>query len=193
VTLSICGLGMLDESEVETIPRETSDRVIASMNGEDSAEAKAAKLNARLTQGQKAEAVEVEVVNNLDSTPRLEHDSKPDGRSAEDDRPSGEVNRSAAISSPEISPTPQPPQEVPSQPQPTNTATAAVLSDVEVVALETALTGCQQPKRAVDYIVYRGWLEAGKGLEHTQRSAFVNITTKTPAFVRMVDGWKGNQ
>lgn len=156
VTLSICGLGLLDESEMDTV---RPSAVAEVMNGEESAAARADKINAGLTETEKAEAVTVDTAP-LEAAPVREANPEP---------------------------TPEP------APEPTPTAPPAngTLTSDEVARLEVALGACPQPKRAVEYITYRGWLPAGATLERCQRSAFVNITTKTPAFVRMVEGWKG--
>jgi hypothetical protein len=92
-------------------------------------------------------------------------------------------------------PTITPPQEpkVPQTqaPAPVVATAAGPLADHEVLALESVIGEYSDPKRAVDYLVHRGWLNAGADLGTVSRATFVNITTKKQTFFRMVDGWKG--
>lgn len=191
VTLSICGLGMLDESEVDSMPRETTNKVVAAMNGEDSAAARAERLNQTLTGGQKADAIEAEVVtHDLDRAPELAQAVKPDGHSVAAVQPSDDGNRSSACSSPDpISPPPTaPPQPVaPPQPEPTTATAAALLSDAEVATLEGVLMEYPDPAKAHKYLVHRGWLKLNQPLNELAKKDFYNITTRKPAFFRMVD------
>lgn len=166
VTLSICGLGMFDESELDSIRKEPS-AVVSAMNGEGSAAARADEINSRLNKAQKEKAVEVEVVT--------------------------EPPKPEPIPEPVAEPKPEPVAEPVEPPKPVDDfSTPEALTDAEVMKLEAALTDCANPQRAVDYIVYRGWLKKGEDLSRIHRNAFVNITTKKPAFVRMVDAWRGN-
>jgi hypothetical protein len=160
--LRICSLGIPDETELEDDMPRAQVSAVATVNAaiEDSAEARAAKLNAKLVEA-KPETVEAEVVN-------PEPTAKPD-----------------------VPPPPAPSQAaVPHQSAPQGTA--AVLTEEEVLKLESALMACPQPARAHQYLIHRGWLKEGQPLNELPRREFTQITTKTPVFVRMVEGWKGN-
>jgi hypothetical protein len=163
------GLSLLDEEDVT--PAGQAQAAVAAI-GEESSAVRAERLNASLTEKEKASAVTVE---SSPAQPEPEHQ-------------------------PEASPAPPPvlPEPTTSAPVVTPPAGQAppadstgLLSEEEVAKLEASLSALPQPKRGIDYMVHRGWLEKGKPLNQTTQSAFKNITTKTPAFVRMVDGWKG--
>lgn len=179
VTLSICGLGMLDESEVDSMRGKESAAIVDTLNGEESASSRAQRLNDQLTAGEKTQAIDVTV--------------------KEIPPPQPEPIRVEA-------PLPFTPVEVlpPERPRTVPLATegrtaeksavaspAAILTEDEARNLEIVLTEHQQPKKCVEYMVKNNALPAGAGLEHLKRVWFEKIMKNKDAFFRNVNAFSG--
>jgi len=175
-TFGLVGLGNIPDEDDQ--PQARAVAIVADAS-EESAEARIEKLNAALKEPEKV--IEVEPVTESHSVaPRTPAQTQ-----------TIRVAAQSPFDQPEILPPSQPTPPNPPAGVPTVAAAVQLLTEEEVGELMAAMSGLAQPKRGVEYCIYRGWLEKGKGLEHMQRSAFINITKKTPAFIRMVDGWKG--
>lgn len=179
VTLSICGLGMLDESEVETI-RNAKPANVSELTNVDTASDRAAALNAEISQ-----PVEAEIV-----TPAAVETATP--QTAE---PQTQQTSTAANLPPATPTTPK--QEAAPVPQKATEATvqnagpaAKTLPEDTVKKLEEICAARPElQKTCIDYLIGRGALQPGCGLE-TLKSEASNWVISNPArFYTAVERW----
>ena len=192
VTLSICGLGLLDESEIGALKESP---VVAAMAGEESAHARAERLNQALTSGEKEKAIDISAVGESNGAPVAGSGQERESRS---ETPAAKPIR-VEVQSPFTPPVETLPTERPiTSPLATEgrtaekssvTAPPAVLTDDEAMNLEIVLTEHQQPKRCIEYMVKCGALPAGTGIEHLKRAWFEKIIKNKDAFFRNVNAF----
>lgn len=174
VTLSICGLGMLDESELESVQNKRTPAAV--LDSAEDVTARAALLGGVVKHTERT--IEVEAVNDFGESPV---------------RPESEVLPTA----PESPATPVPlevasaPAKV-SPPALTQVAPAAPangkLDDETVRNLEVVLS--EKGPLATRFLIARGKLKAGDGLERLDATAANFCLVNTRRFYAMVDKWQ---
>lgn len=161
--LRICSLGIPDESELDEMPRAQVSHVQTVLT-EESVDDKLAKLNALNAPPEKT--VDAEVI------PQKE----PEAQSFVLEQPAPPVQ---AVAPPQV--------ETPVQPG------VATLSDDDVAKVMEVLNRLPDQKRAIDYLIYRGWLQKGANLNTINRTDFemMTATKNFTTFKRYVESWKG--
>lgn len=162
VTLSICGLGMLDQSEVEDLPK---NRVTEIVTGEISAEERAANLNKfALTDGEKSKAIEVPTAPQKESP----------------------IQASVAPSTQNIA-TSEKAELLPAS-DGARLGSAEPMNDKEAMARELEILFGEN-KNCIAYCVNQGKLAKGKGLAEIDAEYGVRILKFSAAFIRNVEAW----
>lgn len=193
VTLSICGLGILDESELDTIRKE---RITAAVNGETASDA-AEALNAELVdeptkavepRATVARKVEAEVFHKTPE-PGREHAGK-DGTASNAQGAGGSPDSPAPTRAgfPQ-EPAPAPiPQESPSgtpavnPPEPATAATTSAGLDFKLQSeLETAI-GPDDGLKALKWMRKEGWLKADEGFERLKPTQASRVLKNLESF-----------
>lgn len=176
VTLSICGLGLLDESELDTMRENKS--VVTAINGEESAASRAEILNSALTSGEKEKAVEAEVVNEpVKVEPVVETQTTP--------------VQEAAVEAPK-----EQPQRHPMPHGITPAPTASTSPDDKLLKLEEAMNIFDDNafpdfslKAACDWLRFKKKLEPGALIGTTKADAVEWIISNPARFHKTVDQW----
>lgn len=180
VTLSICGLSMfVDREDVEAKAEAAS--VIP-----DSVDDRLEKLNSQLTAGEKEKSIDAEIVNQDLHTRPVSSGGQPLVLTPE---PAGTPPReSISAEAPQQAPPPPAEPVIPAQP-----AASDLLTDAEVSMIEAVFAQLPDMKRAVDYCIYRGWMQKGSSLNTISRANFTMVTAakNLAAFKRYVEAWKG--
>jgi hypothetical protein len=157
--ISICSLGMLDESELDTIPKNSIAEVVT---GEKTADERAADLNKlALTAGEKEKAIDVT-------------------------EPQKESTAAVAVAA-VPQPLPAATAEV-KAPASDGAAAVSSSTDAEKMAIELE-TLFGENKHCVAYCVKQGKLEKGKGLEFIDREYGERVLKNAQAFIRKVEAW----
>ena len=207
VSLSICGLGMLDESELDTVRElRRADAAAAIVSGVETGSDRAAALN---------QALEVEVVGTAsETTAETEQASAPPNTTTANPPPAPVATKPAPAPAPAAAPTP-----APVKPATTTTAPApqpgslkgpdGKLSEETVLSLQAALTG-KDVVQCLNYLVAKGKLrrvtkqiehedgtinsmEVPESLENLDPVAANFILKKPRQFFTMVDEWMKTQ
>ena len=166
VTLSICGLGLLDESERDLMPgASTVGNVVTET---ETAQDTAAMLNKGLTSGEKTTAIEAEIVPEpvkpavkVETAPKVEPKPEPE--------PSPEADAEALFDEP----------AAPVEGQ---------LTEAEKLARELETVFAENPN-CVKYAIHRGWLVKGAGLETMSKGIATPILKHPKKFMAAVETW----
>jgi len=177
VTLSICGLGLLDDID----PHERKEQS-AAVSEIETAQDLAANFNKSLTAGEKETSIDAEVVpeppkESTAATP-VAPVSQP-AKVAPADVKAPASDEAAAVSS-------APPEELPFEepaPQPENDTQARlkVADELELIFSEN--------KDCIGYCVFKGMLPKGKGLSEIDQVYAGKILKNPKGFIRTVEGW----
>lgn len=179
VTLSICGLGLLDETELEHV-RENKSEIVAALNGEESAGARAEKLNAALTSGDKKEAIDISESREPASAPTP---------------PPTENRGSQPISAPPVADVVVPPPEntkpirEPEAVQNEFKASKPSADDEFWMNVQAVLS---EHPASVEYIIAQKKLERGKDIATMPRDYAEKILKNSKGFARAVANWKAS-
>ena len=169
--LSLVGLGIMDQDEVAAPTIQTT----VDSAQEESTFARAERLNAQLTAGEKSSAIPIS-----ETAPVVAQAASQEAPLDVAAEPSGPVPTAATIQAPAATIQPQvgSPAGLP-----------ALLSEDEVRNLEIALGGHKQPQKCVAYMEFKGAKKKGAGMETLRRNWFTLIIAKPQNFFDKVDAW----
>lgn len=190
-TFSICGLSRFvrDDIDPDAIDVHATAKIV---NEAETAEDRAARMNAALTAGDKSDAVDIE------ATPERQP-AQP--ITATDNAGTAAAGTQSSLSAPAGSTQaaePMAPQVIPpasgqapsSAPAAPSTSTPGVLTDSMVRELETVLG---ENKNSIPYLKAKNILTKDQGLEHLKPSNAIKIIQQPQAFFRAVDLWVASQ